>query len=77
MRDHFAAFAERMQECDRVLPAVPYRQWVLSLPWELRLSAARAGAQRRPGGLAFERRLSLGSLGMVTGGGAPEGLDCG
>jgi len=26
---------------DRVLPAVPYRQWVLSLPWELRLPVAR------------------------------------
>jgi hypothetical protein len=29
------------RQCDRVLPAVPYRQWVLSLPWELRLPVAR------------------------------------
>ncbi len=28
-------------QCDRVLPTVPYRQWVLSLPWELRLPVAR------------------------------------
>jgi len=28
-------------QCDRVLPVVPYRQWVLSLPWELRLPVAR------------------------------------
>jgi hypothetical protein len=26
---------------DRVLPVVPYRQWVLSQPWVLRLSVAR------------------------------------
>ncbi len=29
------------RRCDRVLPAAPYRQWVLSLPWELRLPVAR------------------------------------
>ena len=29
------------RQCDRVLPAVPYRQWVLSLPWELRMPVAR------------------------------------
>jgi len=29
------------RQCDRVLPPVPYRQWVLSLPWELRLPVAR------------------------------------
>jgi len=29
------------RQCDRVLPVVPYRQWVLSLPWELRLPVAR------------------------------------
>jgi len=29
------------RQCDRVLPAVPYRQWVLSLLWELRLPVAR------------------------------------
>ena len=29
------------RQCDRVLPAVPYRQWVLSLPWALRLPVAR------------------------------------
>jgi len=28
-------------QCDRVLPAAPYRQWVLSLPWALRLPVAR------------------------------------
>ncbi len=28
-------------QCDRVLPAVPWRQWVLSLPWALRLPVAR------------------------------------
>jgi hypothetical protein len=26
---------------DRVLPDVPYRQWVLSLPWDLRALCAR------------------------------------
>ena len=26
---------------DRVLPDVPVRQWVLSMPWELRLPVAR------------------------------------
>jgi hypothetical protein len=29
------------RQCDRVLPAAPSRQWVLSLPWELRLPVAR------------------------------------
>jgi hypothetical protein len=29
------------RQCDRVLPVVPYRQWVLSLPWALRLPVAR------------------------------------
>jgi len=29
------------RQCDRVLPVVPYRQWVLSLPWELRMPVAR------------------------------------
>jgi len=28
-------------QCDGVLPAAPYRQWVLSLPWALRLPVAR------------------------------------
>jgi len=29
------------RQCNRVLPSVPYRQWVLSLPWELRMPVAR------------------------------------
>lgn len=29
------------RQCDQVLPVAPYRQWVLSLPWALRLPAAR------------------------------------
>jgi len=28
------------RQSDRVLPVAPYRQWVLALPWELRLPVA-------------------------------------
>lgn len=35
---------------DRVLPAVPVRQWVLSLPFELRALAASAPTCSRPWG---------------------------
>ncbi|MBW2526614.1 MAG: transposase [Deltaproteobacteria bacterium] len=42
---------------DRVLPAVPIRQWVLSLPFELRLLAAR-----RPDALAATGRIFVQEL---------------
>ncbi|MDB4931954.1 MAG: hypothetical protein JWM10_4438 [Myxococcaceae bacterium] len=36
------------RQCDRVLPVVPYRQWVLSLPWERRMKSPRStGATHR------------------------------
>ena len=39
---------EAVQVVDRVLPNVPIRQWVLSLPWELRLLVASGSRRDRP-----------------------------
>jgi hypothetical protein len=44
---------EAVQRVDRVLPNVPIRQWVLSLPWELRRPAAM-----KPGVLGAMDRIN-------------------
>jgi len=41
---------------DRVLPEVPVRQWVLSLPWQLRYRLAFAASHGQPAALARCKR---------------------
>jgi hypothetical protein len=55
------ARTEAAQLVDRALPNVPVRQWVLSLPWELRAAAAM-----KPGVIGAMDRLFAQEIARLT-----------